>query len=421
MKECFNIKHNTPSCVIIADDLTGALDTGIQYANEGARTIVIAGSSALSDYLSSGYEVISIDSSTRHSSGKEAAETVGGIVRECVAAGVPYLYKKTDSVLRGNIAAELEAFMEASGSSVLPFVPAFPDLGRKLEKGLLYIDGKLLLDTALGLDPFDKVESNRVADLFSSSGCHVIDSVSAGYVPASDAKDEIVIYDSSDNNDLVMIADDLLKAGYTAFAGCAGFAGILSKAFGFTPSQKQVYPVPLPMLFLCGSVNEISKHQLSYLEKEGVGRVRLPEELLSDEGFLNGSEGDRIIGRIADGLYTNGAFIVDTAADSGLKLVDPEKAGEKVSDSLGALAVKLLGKIPGLSIFIIGGDTLLSFLKKAGCHEIEPLAEIEKGIVLSVIHLDRKNVAIISKSGGFGGDNLLSRILCEYRKQEVII
>ena len=423
MKECFRIKHNSPSCVVIADDLTGALDTGIQFAESGARTVVIAQGSSkpLSHYLSAGYEVISIDSSTRHSSEDEAARIVGEIARECVEAGVPYLYKKTDSVLRGNISAELQAFMKASGSCTLPFVPAFPDLGRKLENGLLYINGQLLLDTELGCDPFDKVESNRVADLFSGSDCKVVDSVQAGYVPGRDSSGSIVIYDSSDNADLEKIEEDLIGAGFTAFAGCAGFAGVLSKAFGFHRQQQASCRVTLPLLFLCGSVNEISKRQLSYLERKGVGRLRLPEALLADECFPCGSDGDRLIGKIADGLYTGGAFIVDTAADSGLKLVAPERTGDKVSASLGALAVNLIGKVPGLSLFVIGGDTLLSFLKKAGCSEIEPIAEIEKGIVLSVISMDGNSVSVISKSGGFGEDDILSKILCEYRKQEVII
>ncbi len=417
----FNLKHNTPFLVVIADDLTGALDTGIQFSNAGAKTITItkASSQLLSHYLKCNYEVISVDASTRHKSAEEASRIVSDIVNECMAFGVKYLYKKTDSVLRGNIATELIAFMNASKTKLLPYVPAFPDLGRTLRNGTLYIDGKLLLDTELGRDPFDKVSSNKISDLFVDSGVTVEDSLPAGCLP--EKGERIVIYDAESNDELDEIASSLIEENYTAFAGCAGFADALSKAFGFIPENNSDFTIKLPMLIVCGSVNEISKRQLSYEEKHGTGRIRLNEKSLSDNLYFDSQEGSKIIDNIVDGLYSKGLFIVDTTADSDTPLAKSEISGEKVSASLGELATRLVGKVPGLNLFIIGGDTLLSFIVKSECFEIEPVAEIEKGIVLSVVHDGKHEINIISKSGGFGGEDLLSRILCKYKKQEVIV
>ena len=55
--------------------------------------------------------------------------------------GIPHIYKKTDSALRGNIGAELEAMMQASGEEQLPFVPAFPQIGRTTVNGTHFIEG----------------------------------------------------------------------------------------------------------------------------------------------------------------------------------------------------------------------------------------------------------------------------------------
>lgn len=420
---CSNLKHNTPFLAVIADDLTGALDTGIQFANAGARTMTItkADPHSLSEYLDEGYEVISIDASTRHLDGEAAARIVSSVVQQCRAAGVRYLYKKTDSVLRGNISEEIRAFMEADGVSVLPYVPAFPDLGRTVEHGVLYVNGKPLLSTELGCDPFDRVRSSKVSDLFTQSDVSVRDSVDAGYLPPSEEGDGIVIYDAKDNGDLDRIAAGLLSSGFSAFAGCAGFADALSRVFPFPKKQESSVKVGLPMLIICGSVNEVSKRQIQHEEDCGTKRIRLNESMLSDPSFFDSDKGQEIIGSIASGLSMNGAVIVDTEGEREGASLSETNLENAVSSSLGELAVRLLASVDGLGLFIIGGDTMLSFLDKAGSSEIEPIEEIEKGIVLSVLHKDGRAVPVISKSGGFGGEDILTKILDKYRKQEVSI
>ena len=57
---------------------------------------------------------------------------------------------------------------------------------------------------------------------------------------------------------------------------------------------------------------------------------------------------------------------------------------------------------------INGGDTLLSCLSRLGCKELEPLAELFPGVVLSRYRAGEKERLLISKSGGFGGRSLLT-------------
>lgn len=116
--------------LILADDLTGALDTGVQIAQLQVNTQVrlYAGPDTLRSAEEA--EVLVIDTESRHLPPERAAELVSGLVREAAAQGVPYLYKKTDSVLRGNVGAELIAAAQAAGVRPLPFVPAWPENGR---------------------------------------------------------------------------------------------------------------------------------------------------------------------------------------------------------------------------------------------------------------------------------------------------
>ena len=112
--------------LILADDLTGALDTGVQIAQLQVNTQVRLYADPDTLRSAEEAEVLVIDTESRHLPPERAAELVSGLVREAAAQGVPYLYKKTDSVLRGNVGAELMAAAQAAGARPLPFVPAGP-------------------------------------------------------------------------------------------------------------------------------------------------------------------------------------------------------------------------------------------------------------------------------------------------------
>ena len=114
--------------LIIADDFTGALDTGVQFAARGIRTQVVLDTEI--DFASQNAEVLVIDTETRHLPADKAYDIVYQLTKRCLKTDIHYIYKKTDSALRGNIGAELAALLDASGCRQLPFLPAFPQLNR---------------------------------------------------------------------------------------------------------------------------------------------------------------------------------------------------------------------------------------------------------------------------------------------------
>ena len=104
---------------ILADDFTGGLDTGVQFAEKGIRTRVVTNPDVDLEQAAQGCQVLVMVAETRHLFARDAFEIVYRIVKKCAGLGVPYLYKKTDSALRGNIGAELSAALKASGSDTL--------------------------------------------------------------------------------------------------------------------------------------------------------------------------------------------------------------------------------------------------------------------------------------------------------------
>ena len=92
------------SLLVLADDFTGALDTGVQFVKQGIKTEVLTVKDL--DFTAYDTDVLVINTETRHLSGSETFAIISNLVKKAKEAGVKYVYKKTDSALRGNIGAE---------------------------------------------------------------------------------------------------------------------------------------------------------------------------------------------------------------------------------------------------------------------------------------------------------------------------
>ena len=161
--DSFN-KNSPVRLLVLADDLTGALDTGTAVAAgslrhpEGRRFDVIV--SCDPDWpfedASDQPDVLVIDTETRHLTAEETRSVIFPVVRRAAAAGIPHIYIKTDSAMRGNIGASFQAALDASGSPVLSFIPAFPQMDRTVRGGKVYIGGELLTDSFYAEDPLNR-------------------------------------------------------------------------------------------------------------------------------------------------------------------------------------------------------------------------------------------------------------------------
>src|SRR5262245_5256816 len=144
---------SSPTLLVIADDLTGANDAGVQFASSGIRGIVLTNHNVQT--LPTSYPVVVVNTERRHLPPALAAERVRRVALLGKEAGVQYFYKKTDSTLRGNIAVELEALLAVTEALSIPFVPALPDLGRTTRDGLHYVHGTPIAETAFSRDPLN--------------------------------------------------------------------------------------------------------------------------------------------------------------------------------------------------------------------------------------------------------------------------
>ncbi len=123
-----------PDIVIIADDLTGAMDSSVSFAKRGCRTVVAVGSAALPAALASGAQVVAVSTNSREVPVREAIERVG-LVRDVIKDFRGIIFKKIDSRLKGHISEELQALNIEHRQAIA--CPAIPTLGRVVLSGAL--------------------------------------------------------------------------------------------------------------------------------------------------------------------------------------------------------------------------------------------------------------------------------------------
>ena len=144
--------------LIIADDFTGANDTGVQLRRRGFPTEVLFCGKPMGADRS-----IVIDTESRTVHPDHAYEIVSHALEDVDFDSFRYVIKKVDSTMRGNIAAEIKAVDEHFKPELMIFAPALPDLKRTTVDGVQCLNGVEICRTELASDPKNPVvEDNLV-------------------------------------------------------------------------------------------------------------------------------------------------------------------------------------------------------------------------------------------------------------------
>ena len=389
-----------PSLLIIADDFTGALDTGVQFSARGAKTKVITDLEydfSLADSL----DVLVFDSETRHLPAEKAYKIINDFVKRA-ASKFSYIYKKTDSGLRGNIGSELAAAMDALKLDKMAFIPAFPQMNRITKNGVHYIDGVPVSESIFGKDPFEPVKNSDVKAIIAEQT----------------NKTDIQVYDSESDDDMKKIADSLGLKGLKLTAGCAGFAEILADKLGFNGECGKIPAMPEKFFLICGSVNPVTQKQMNYAESHGFKRICLSVEQKLNENWPESQSCEQSAKTWLKEIKNSHAILDANNPNETQKTEEFIKSHNlninqvriRVSHAITSAAKFLLDNGLEARLMCVGGDTLLALMQYVGVHELIPICEIEKGVVLTSFAYKNKNYNIMTKSGGFGEENLLVNI-----------
>lgn len=364
---------------LIADDLTGALDTAAQLtAATGPIPVHWQGLPPPTACSS-----IAVDSGTREVGREEARATVAALAAALprspkVPGGQEVIaYAKLDSLLRGHAGAEIAGWIAARAPAHCIVAPAFPFQGR------ITRDGRQLFRAAEGWHP---TRNDLRADLeregLAVHRCRPGDPVPPG----------ISLWDAATDADLAAIAAaGRALDGPVLWCGSGGLAGALAHTAGRHPGHGDDAAMPRPLLGLFGTDHPVTAAQIAAC---GTLALALPDG------------GEASAATLARHLAEQGGALVQLALPDGLSRAE---AARRIDRELARLVRQL--DPPG-TLLVAGGETLRGLCCALGAERLDLDGHILPGVPRSTLRGGRfDGVRVISKSGAFGDPGLLRRLL----------
>lgn len=408
----------TCELAVVADDLTGANDTGVQFSKYGLRTIVVVDLTKLNRLLRDA-DVIVANTDSRHLRPAAAYEQVRVVMERLQSGGISRIYKKIDSTLRGNIGAELDAVMDVTGIKAALVMPAFPAYGRTTVDGYQLWNGLRLTETEVGADPLCPVTEAHVPTLLSRQSHRAVhhvplEIVHSGYEALAESfrqalseGREVIVVDAVSPDDLTLAARAATGAGLSSLmCGSAGLAQELPAALNLLrQSDRGKVGAGEHVLLVAGSLSRITEDQLATLGADP--RIRLIS-VSTQQILKSASAREKEIRRAVAAVLG----VVELGFDAAVVLDQHTEINEKtrvtadsrkIVSALAEVARAVLRKARIRGLVVTGGDTAVAVCRALGAAGVEVRDEVEPGIPFGqLIGGTWDGVDIVTKAGAFG-------------------
>lgn len=389
--------------LVVADDLTGAADATAAMARQFRVELALGAVDRDAHHP----VVLAVDTDSRDAS----LETAKSRVKEAIRRGAPgdvVVYKKIDSLGRGNVAAEVRATADAladrQGPTIAVIAPAFPAMGRTTVGGAIQVSGVPLLKDGRPV---------RLADILSHEGFHVAkvpgpqgpqDVIAALERAQRDGQDAIVI-DAETDAELAAIATGALRSSvHTFLVGSGGLARHLAEAIMAPRADRSRGTLTRtayagPALFVVGSRSTTAIRQRQALVTAGIHPIAVRDPPATE---LAQALRERLERHQDIVLFPDPAMPVQTA---------------RARDMARGLAAPVAAAIDAVGVLIAtGGETARAVLEASGIQRLRVVEELEPGLVVS--RSEEQGLTIITKAGAFGDENMLIRCLPTHPTEE---
>jgi len=410
--------------LIIADDITGSNDTGVQLKRRGLDTVVTL------DAVSVGTQPASyvLDTESRPLTGDAAFGVLSEAVSKLDMSKFDHVVKKVDSTLRGPIAHEVAAVDRAYKPELIVFMPALPDLGRTTQHGVHMLQGKPITETELAKDPIAPVREDNLKKIleavYDEPVTHIgLEDIENGNITLDGGR--VYTFDAAANAHMRKVVSAAIATGKRIL--WVGSAAIVD-------NLADVQAPYHPAVALVASLSEISREQVKYAQEKGIQAVVVPTEDITS--FIrNGGQPDihreqqlieqavSIISGGQDVMIVSSVTYdraemdkIDAAASScGMTRAQVSKV---VLQYMGRIMSGIVERVQISGIFITGGDTTMGFLSEVGATGLRIVSEVLIGIPLTrIVGGKCDNTKVITKAGAFGQSDAL--FFCMRKLKEV--
>jgi uncharacterized protein YgbK (DUF1537 family) len=413
---------------MLADDLTGANDTAIQFVKEGSSALVITNIAEIKGLDFKHYDVVSINSNSRGMRPQDAYKAIYNTISELKPNEKGYfVYKKIDSVLRGNPGQELAAVMDVLNVPLALVAPSFPANRSIIENGRLFSRGSSDSGGINAIQIFADQTGRKTENIPLEEIRQGVENT-AGFINTRNKNGtQVFIADAVTDSDLEIIYKASTFLSAHIMAGSAGLANQLARHQNKVNAVSFNKPSLLyPVLIIAGTrqgetASQI--HHLSHVFQVPVIKfdVRLAAENKIEEAGSKAydevtrymKENRRLCVIAVESMFTSefpAGETVSGCATCGIAEGDDVSAA--ISVGLGVLTAKLMDSFHFPVIISTGGDTSLGICKQLGIKTMEPLTEICPGIPLCRVTGGAYDGSfIVTKSGRFGNPNSIVEII----------
>ena len=406
---------------VLADDLTGATDTVVQFREAGWPAYLLLSDQPPAAVLERADGVaLSRSLDTRALTHDHAQRATRDAVLQQLESGTDRLYLKIDSTMRGSVAGQvrgaLQAWTRQHPGAIAVLCPAYPQMGRVVRDGHVYVNGVPLHHSPAGRDPVTPVETSALAELVPGA-VHV---PGADNAPAlADRLREaapgggVVVVDAADEQDLRRLAEaaELLDAS-AVWAGSAGLARHLARvwrpAASVAPPPAATRVGPGRVVVCISSLNTVSLEQARHLA-DTFGPDLVGHQL----GVADLSDPSRLPERADDVVPGSDARVVllqpdPRRAEDG----DPTESARSVARGLGTVVARLVEKGDVAGLVLVGGDGAEATLQLLGAEALEMRGQPSEGVPLTrVVGGSAAGLAVVTKAGGFGTTATITEVV----------
>lgn len=412
----------------IADDFTGATDLANILVRGGMRAVQTIGIPRSEPGSALAADAIVVALKSRTSAASEAVrDSLAALawLRERGCQRFFFKYCSTfDSTPEGNIGPVIEALLTALGSDFTIACPAFPETGRTVYRGHLFVQDQLLNESGMEHHPLTPMrDANLVRVLQAQTSLAVgllrYDTVAQG-APAvreriATLRTEgvrVAIADAVSNQDLCTLG--AACADMPLITGGSGLALGLPDTFRekglLGASDASGLPcVGTRAVILAGSASKASNAQVAAWLTAGRPAFRLDPLALARGAPVVASALAFALGKADEPV-----LIYATATPDEVAAVQRElgvaRAGHLLEAALGEIAHAL--RTHGVRRFIVaGGETSGAVVQALGVQALRIGAQIDPGVPMTTTLGEDEPLALVLKSGNFGSEDFFAKAL----------
>lgn len=413
---------------VIADDLTGAADSGVQFAEHGLKTLVQIDLSAAFPPLAADADVLVVNTASRFGSAAEAQSKTAAAIDALKAAGCNRFFLKVDSALRGHVGECVRAALKALPGWTALVAPAYPQQGRTTIGGTQFAGCVPVAEADAGIDNVSPARYSHIPTLLRKASVTCIavtpeELHSHGVNPVDTEAVVVDALDESDLNDAARAIETFMgRYLYVGAAGLARAVGVTLSEGGFGGSDQACemrqtggQPDVSGTITVSGSVTTVSKRQIKFAQTAGTLVVSYPPARLLM------STGPATFAKEAIALVSTGANVILTLEAQPLTSVlgDSATRSRSIAAALGEAAARVVRATRIQHLVLNGGDTALAVCHHLNIRHIWLIGEAFPGVPVSrPATPEYSNMRILSKSGGFGSAETLYRAAKWFERTE---